>query len=428
MKQKSVFILILTNTTSFLFLIIPYASAQTQTGDPVQTAFPNLTFNQPTSIVNDGFTNRLFVTEQTGRIMVFNNSQNVSSSTVFLDLTDRVVSGGEQGLLGLTFHPNFEQNGYFYVNYVASNPLRTVIARFTQPEGSSVADKNSEQIILTVNQPFSNHNGGQLAFGPDGYLYIGLGDGGSPGDSMGNGQSLSTLLGKILRINVDSSTAGRNYAIPQDNPYVGNSLGYREEIYAYGFRNPWRFSFDSANGQLWVGDVGQNSIEEIDLVSIGKNYGWNIMEGTLCYNPASGCNQTGLELPIWNYTHDLGNAIVGGYVYHGFAIPSLTGSYVYGDFGSGRIWALTYNGDSVSNVLLADTDLNIASFGLDLQGELYFGAFDGKIYQLNPEVIPEMPVPSMLCILFVASTVALMVFRKSLKRESIKPLKTRFAE
>jgi glucose/arabinose dehydrogenase len=414
LKQKSIIILFLSLSTAFLVTIIPQTLAQT--GNPIQTVFPNLSFNQPTAIANDGFTNRLFVTEQTGRIQVFNNSQNVASSTVYLDLTDRVVSGGEQGLLGLAFHPNFEQNGYVYVNYVASNPLRTVISRYTQPAGSSVADKNSEQIVLTVNQPFSNHNGGQLAFGPDGYLYIGLGDGGSGGDPLGNAQNRSALLGKILRINVDLSTTGLNYAIPTDNPYVGNSLGYREEIYAYGFRNPWRFSFDSATGQLWVGDVGQDRIEEIDLVSVGKNYGWNIMEGTLCYDPASGCNQSGLELPVWNYTQDLGNAVIGGYVYRGSAIPSLVGSYVYGDYGSGRIWKLNYNGTSVENVLLADTGLNIASFGVDLQNELYFAAFDGKIYELNPEVIPELSLPLLTGALLAASIVAYVLIKKRFKQ------------
>jgi glucose/arabinose dehydrogenase len=414
LKQKSVIFLILSLSTAFIVTIVPQTLAQT--GNPIQTAFPNLTFNQPTTIANDGFTNRLFVTEQAGRIQVFNNSKNVAVSTVYLDLTDRVVSGGEQGLLGLTFHPNFEQNGYLYVNYVASNPLRTVIARFTQPAGSSVADKNSEQIVLTVNQPFSNHKGGQLAFGPDGYFYIGLGDGGSGGDPMGNGQNRSALLGKILRINVDSSTSGRNYAIPADNPYVGNILGYREEIYAYGFRNPWRFSFDSTTGQLWVGDVGQNRIEEIDLVGAGKNYGWNIMEGTLCYDTANGCNQSGLELPVWNYTQDLGNAVIGGHVYRGSAIPSLVGFYVYGDYGSGRIWKLNYNGTNVENVLLADTNLNIASFGLDVQNELYFASFDGKIYELNPEVIPELSLPMLTFVLLAASTVAYVLIKKRFKQ------------
>ena len=214
---------------------------------------------------------------------------------------------------------------------MADNPRRTVIARFSvTANDANVADSNSQQVILEINQPFSNHKGGQLAFGPDGYLYIGVGDGGSEGDPDSNGQNLSTLLGKILRIDVNTQSNGRNYGIPADNPFAGNTAGYREEIYAYGFRNPWRFSFDSATGALWVGDVGQDRVEEIDLVEKGKNYGWNTMEGTLCYNPPSGCNQTGLTLHIWNYTHDLGNAVIGGYVYPGKALPSLVGAYVYG--------------------------------------------------------------------------------------------------
>jgi glucose/arabinose dehydrogenase len=267
--------------------------------------------------------------EQAGVVKVFDNNRNVGNSTVFLDIRDRVLYGGEQGLLGLAFHPNYNSNGYFYIDYVADNPTRTVIARYSvSANNPNVADKNSEQVVLEISQPFSNHKGGQLAFGADGYLYIGVGDGGSEGDPSGNGQNISTLLGKILRINVDSSSAGRNYSIPSDNPFVGNSLGYREEIYAYGLRNPWRFSFDSATGLLWVGDVGQDRFEEIDIGAKGKNYGWNIMEGSLCYNPSTDCNETGLELPIWNYTHDVGNAIIGGYVYHGSALPSLIGDYV----------------------------------------------------------------------------------------------------
>ncbi len=291
-----------------LILATGNVSAQNSSAYSVTVAFPNLTFNQPDGIFPDPTnSNRLFVIEQAGVIKVFNNTQNASASSVFLDISSRVLYGGEQGLLGLAFHPNYSQNGYFYVDYVADNPRRTVIARFSvSTNDANVADSNSQQVILEISQPFSNHKGGQLAFGPDGYLYIGVGDGGSEGDPNGNGQNPSTLLGKILRIDVNTQSNGRNYSIPADNPFAGNTAGYREEIYAYGFRNPWRFSFDSATGALWVGDVGQDRVEEIDLVEKGKNYGWNTMEGTLCYNPPSGCNQTGLTLPIWNYTHDLG--------------------------------------------------------------------------------------------------------------------------
>ncbi len=383
-----------------LFVIstaVPYyqkAAGQTSAQYSAQNAFPNLVFNQPVGLFSDPTgANRLFVIEQPGVIKLFNNTQNVSATTVFLDITNRVLYGGEQGLLGLAFDPNYNQSHNFYVDYVADNPRRTVIARYTTDQNNpNHADPNSQQVILEISQPYSNHKGGQLAFGPDGYLYIGVGDGGSEGDPNGNGQNLQTLLGKILRVDVNSQSNGRNYSIPADNPFIGNTDGYLEEIYAYGLRNPWRFSFDSATGQLWVGDVGQNRIEEIDLVEKGKNYGWNIMEGTLCYNPESDCNQTGLILPIWNYTHDFGNAVIGGYIYHGSALPSLAGAYIYGDYGSGRIWALRYNGTAASNTLLVDSDQSISSFGVNQNQELYFAAADGKIYTLSALPIPEFPL------------------------------------
>jgi glucose/arabinose dehydrogenase len=321
-----------------------------------EVAFPNLTFNQPDGIIPDPTaSNRLFVLA--GVIKVFNNERHVNVSQVFLNISDRVLYGGEQGLLSLAFHPNFKQSPYFYVDYVADNPRRTLIARYSVTADPNIADKNSEQVILEISQPFSNHKGGQLAFRADGYLYIGVGDGGSEGDPLSNGQNCSTFLGKILRINVDSASSGKNYSIPSDNPFVGNTDGFRDEIYAYGFRNPWRFSFDSATGQLWVGDVGQDRIEEIDVVEKSKNYGWSLMEGTLPYNAAAGYDFSGLELPIWNYTHDVGYAIVGGYVYHGSALPGLAGMYVYGDYGSGRIWALKADGTTTVNTLLAETGL-----------------------------------------------------------------------
>jgi glucose/arabinose dehydrogenase len=361
-------------------------SGQTQKGYNIEVAFPDLTFNQPVGIYSAGDgTNRLFVVEQTGAIRVFENSGSTATSKVFLDISDRVLYDGEQGLLGLAFHPNYVENGYFYVNYVADNPRRTIIARYSVTANDpDQADQNSEIILLEVNQPFSNHNGGQLAFGGDGYLYMGLGDGGSEGDPFGNAQNRSSLLGKILRVDVDSSSAGRKYGIPADNPFVGGTLGYREEIYAYGLRNPWRFSFDSSTGKLWVADVGQNQREEIDLVENGKNYGWNIMEGTICYSPSTGCNQTGLELPVWDYGRDEGNCVIGGFVYRGSALMGLYGAYVYGDYGSGRVWALQYDGTSAPvNTLLVDTGLRITSFGLDENSELYFTAFDGKIHKLT---------------------------------------------
>ncbi len=357
-------------------------SGQTQSQYFVELSFPNLMFNQPVGIVSpSGGSNRLFVVEQTGVIRVFENSQTVSTSNVFVDISSKVLYGGEQGLLGLAFHPNYAENGYFYVNYVAANPTRTVIARYSVSSNPNQALENSELVLLEVNQPFSNHKGGQLAFGADGYLYIGLGDGGSAGDPFGNGQNRTTLLGKILRIDIDSTSTSRNYGIPPDNPYSGNTLGYSEEIYAYGFRNPWRFSFDGLNGRLWIGDVGQNQREEIDVVEKAKNYGWNIMEGNIAY---AGGDQTGLELPVWDYPRSEGICVIGGYTYYGSTLTELYSKYIYGDYGSGKIWALNYIGTGqATNTLLVDTDLSISSFGLDNQNQIYICALDGRIYTLK---------------------------------------------
>jgi glucose/arabinose dehydrogenase len=351
----------------------------------VTEAFPNLSFNRPVGIYHAGDgTNRLFVVSQQGQIRVFDNSESTTTSDVFLDISDMVLYGGEQGLLGLAFHPNFGSNGFFYVDYTADNPRRTVIARYTVSQGNpNQGDENSEQIILEVQQPYANHNGGQIAFGPDGYLYVALGDGGSGGDPSGNGQNRSTLLGSILRIDVDSPSNGKNYGIPADNPFVGNAQGYREEIWAYGLRNPWRFSFDPITDWLWAGDVGQSSREEIDIIENGGNYGWNIMEGNQCYSPSSGCDQTGLELPLLDYGRDIGYTATGGFVYRGSELLGLTGAYIYGDYGSGRIWALEYDGvGEAINTELLDTSLNISSFGVDEEDELYICDLNGKIYKL----------------------------------------------
>jgi glucose/arabinose dehydrogenase len=364
----------------------------------VEQAFPNISFSSPVDLqdARDG-TNRLFVVEQAGTIRVFENSSSTQLSTVFLDIRDRVVYGGEQGLLGLAFHPNFKANGYFYVNYTAPNPLRTVIARYSvNPSNPNQADKNSEVVLLQYNQPYTNHNGGQVSFGPDGDLYIAAGDGGSGGDPQNNAQNLGSLLGKILRIDVNNPSGGKNYGIPQDNPFVGNTTGYREEIYAYGLRNPWRFSFDPVTSRLWAGDVGQNRLEEIDIIEKGKNYGWRVMEGNLCYNPPTACNTAGLELPVLQYGRTEGISITGGFVYRGTRIPQLTGAYIYGDYGSGHIWALRYDGvNPVTNTEIAMIGSNIlTSFGVDKDNELYICAFDGKIYQLKSSTATAVPEES----------------------------------
>jgi hypothetical protein len=237
-----------------------------------------------------------------------------------------------------------------------------------------------------------------------------MGDGGSGGDPFGNAQNRSSLLGKILRIDVNSPSTGRNYGIPPDNPFAGNSLGYGEEIYAYGFRNPWRFSFDPPTGRFWVGDVGQNSREEIDIVENGKNYGWNIMEGTI---PYAGGSQVGLELPVWDYGRDQGIAVIGGYVYRGPTSTGLTGAYVYGDYGSGRIWALTLSGAGTpTNMILVNSNLTISSFGVDGNNELYVCAFDGRIYGLRETIIPEFSSLVAFAVLLVGMLFTTKAFKK----------------
>ncbi len=354
----------------------------------LKNAFSGLTFEQPVGLefAPDG-TGRLWVVEQKGTIRVFENSPKVQEAALFLNLRDRVFSGhSEEGLLGLAFHPRFKDNGFFYVNYTANNPRRTVIARFqTKDATRQEGDPHSEQILLEIPQPYGNHKGGKLAFGPDGYLYIAMGDGGSGGDPHGHGQNRSSLLGKILRIDVDHPASEKNYGIPKDNPFAGNTQGFKEEIFAYGLRNPWRFSFDTKTGWLWASDVGQDKpYEEVDIIEKGKNYGWNIMEGKHCYNPPKNCVRDGLTLPIWEYTADMGRSVTGGYVYRGQNLPGLQGSYIYGDFVSGRVWRLLYDGTNapINELIFHNSNLYPASFGVDAQGELYVCSFDGNIYQL----------------------------------------------
>jgi glucose/arabinose dehydrogenase len=355
-------------------------------GYQVENAFPNLSFKRPVDLQHSGDnTNRLFVVEQAGLIYFFSNSREVDSKNVFLDLKSKVKDrGNEEGLLGLAFHPNYKSNGYFYVNYTAANPNRTVISRFKVSDANkNEANPNSEQVILEIPQPYGNHNGGQLAFGSDGYLYIAVGDGGSGGDPLGHGQNLTTMLGSILRIDIDNKANGKEYAIPADNPFAKNTNDYREEIYAYGLRNPWRFSFDKETGSLWTGDVGQDLYEEINILVKGGNYGWNIMEGMHCFKPPAGCDTSGLILPVWEYGRKEGISVTGGFVYRGKTMAGLIGKYIYGDFGSGNIWALDVsNKNKPFSALLLKTKLNIASFGTDQNNELYICSFDGKIYRL----------------------------------------------
>ena len=283
---------------------------------------------------------RLFVTEQGGRILVFPNQHDVAQASLFLDLSPRVSeNSNEEGLLGLAFDPDFQNNGYFYVYYSASTPRRSVISRFSVSQNdANSADVGSELIILEIPQPAGNHNGGQLAFGPDGYLYVGLGDGGGSGDRFGNGQNPATLLGSILRINVATASEGERYRVPADNPLAGVADA-RPEIWAYGLRNPWRFSFDAQTGALWAADVGQNSWEEIDLIEKGLNYGWNVMEGAHCFSPRTGCDETGLQLPVAEYGRPEAARLLvvtctGEAACHLYLAPTYSATFARGIFGA----------------------------------------------------------------------------------------------
>ncbi|MFN4146225.1 MAG: PQQ-dependent sugar dehydrogenase [Runella sp.] len=348
--------------------------------------FQNLTFNAPVEMIHaaDG-SNRLFVLEQRGVVRVFRNEASIAQTEVFLDISSRVTSGGETGLLGMAFHPNFSTNGQIFVHYTRRNngQLQSVISRFST--NRTIADPNSEQVILAYNQPFANHNAGSILFGRDGFLYITTGDGGSGGDPQNNSQNLGNLLGKILRIDVNRTENGLPYSIPADNPFRNNSNA-RPEIFAYGLRNPWKMTADRANGRMWIADVGQNTREEIDILERGGNFGWRVVEGRECFNPANNCNRTGFVEPVLDYGTSEGRSITGGYVYRGKKLPNLVGRYVYGDYVSGNIWALDYNETSrqATNTYLARLIGALSSFGEDESGELYLLNYQsGKIHTLE---------------------------------------------
>jgi glucose/arabinose dehydrogenase len=370
------------------------ASAQGDSFDPDSFAISveevTSGFSYPVAIANAGDgTGRLFVVQQTGSILVVEDG--TITGTPFLDITDRVGSDGtEQGLLGLAFPPDFTESRLFYVYYTDLDG-NNVTSRFTASEDGTTGDPGSEEILISQEDYASNHNGGQLAFGPDGYLYIALGDGGGQGDPNENGQDLSILLGKILRIDVDPANTpeGEAYAIPADNPFVDDPDAL-PEIWAYGFRNPWRFSFDPETGDLFVGDVGQSSIEEIDLIPAGEgglNFGWSLMEGEACYavDPCDG-GEAELTLPILQYTHDEGGcSVTGGYVYRGGAIPALQGAYLYADYCSGLIWAGGENTDGTWTASVpVESGLQITSFGVDESGELYLADLtSGTLFRIT---------------------------------------------
>jgi glucose/arabinose dehydrogenase len=329
---------------------------------------------------------RLFVVEKTGGIRIVKNG--VLLPDPFLDLSAQVSSGSEQGLLGLAFDPEYATNGRFLVHYtdLAGN---TALSRFQVSADPDRADPASEQVILTAAQPAPNHNGGQVAFGPDGFLYLGLGDGGPGGDPEGRGQDLADLLGSILRIDV---RAGDPYTVPVDNPFVGNPNA-RPEVWSYGLRNPWRFSFDRANGDLYIGDVGETEVEEIDVSTAadgagrGVNYGWSILEGSQCFR-SPGCDRTGLTLPVLEYSHREGCSVAGGYVYRGTAIPAVQGHYFYSDLCQRWVRSFRYAGGVVTEETswpTLSTGGTIVSFGEDAAGELYILEAGGRVLRIVPE-------------------------------------------
>jgi glucose/arabinose dehydrogenase len=368
--------------------------------------FPRVAFTRPVLITHAGDgTNRLFVLEQAGRIRVLENRPGTDAAPVFLDIVSRVRDRhNEEGLLALAFHPGYRENGWFYVYYSASDPLRGVLSRFSvSTAGPDAADPSSEKVILEVAQPYGNHNGATVLFGPDGFLYLSLGDGGWANDPHNHGQDLSTLLGDILRIDVDREEGGRAYAIPKDNPFV-DVPGARPEIWAFGLRNVWRMSFDRATGELWAGDIGQNRWEEIDLIVKGGNYGWRIREGAHPFkgdqppslDPRTGQPMTLID-PVIEYGRDEGISVTGGHVYRGTQIPALAGAYVYADYVSGRIWGLRRSGGAGGRVtahrlIVSEPRPGIASFGEDAAGEIYLCVFDrvdapgspGRILKLAP--------------------------------------------
>ncbi len=341
-----------------------------------------------------GDATRLFVVEQTGLLRVVENGTLLP--TPALNLTTKIILGSERGFLGLAFDPMWPDSAYIYVNFTRAGDGANTVARYTRGTGAGVSfDLASERILMAIPDFASNHNAGALAFGDDGLLYITTGDGGSGGDPNNNGQTLTALLGKILRIDVRGSRATNectggtvNYRIPPDNPFVGSTAPACDEIYAYGFRNPWRMSFDRDTDDLWVGDVGQESWEEIDSVQAGGNYGWRRMEGTHCYNPSTNCQTGSLLLPVWEYSSGSGSgncSVTGGYVYRGDAVPALFGRYIFADYCSGRVWSLDISGVTPVNSQIG-TRSNPTTFGEDLAGEMYVAA-GSSVYRLDPSPV-----------------------------------------
>ena len=372
-------------------------AASSQAADPPQPmpdtplavkavrAFPELKFRRPVLLTNAGDgSNRIFVCSQPGKIFVFPNKPDVEEADLFLDWEKKTIYKDEEfeeGILGLAFHPKFKTNGEFFM-YYTEVPHISVISRFKVSKSDpNKADPASEEQILRIPQPFWNHNGGTICFGPDGYLYIGLGDGGNANDPFKNGQNPKTILGKILRIDVDHKDAGKNYAIPKDNPWVGQADA-APEAFAMGIRNTWRMSFDRKTGTLWQADVGQDLWEEINIITKGGNYGWNLREGLHKFKDGSDAKPELIE-PVWEYHHTIGKSITGGVVYRGKKVPELDGCYLYGDFVSGKLWGLKYDDKAkkvAANYLLQGDNLPVMTYGEDEAGEVYFTTPFGQIF------------------------------------------------
>ena len=367
----------------------PQPAPPAQATFELERAFPDLAFTRPLALLPaPAGAAGWYVVEQGGVIRRFDDDEQAAASEIFADLRQVVdASFGESGLFGMAFDPDFASNGFVYLSFtIAGSPLVSRVDRFTSPDGGRTLDPATRRAILSVPQPQTNHNGGQILFGRDGMLYVGFGDGGGSGDPGNNAQDTTNLLGTIVRIDV--STA-QPYAIPANNPFAsnppcvdGSGNAACPEIFAWGLRNPWRFTVDAQNGDIYAGDVGQGEYEEIDRIVNGGNFGWNIREAAHCYQ-ADSCTTAGLIDPIHEYAHDVGSSVTGGYVYRGQAIPELAGRYVFGDFISGRIWSMDAAAQSlVPAEELLDTDLNIASFAEGPDGELYVVALGGELYRL----------------------------------------------
>lgn len=358
----------------------------------LEQVLPELKFRRPLLLTHPGDgSDRLVIVEQYGVIHVLPKDLQAKTTKKFLDIESKVFyldAENEQGLLGVAFHPRYRSNGQFFVYYnPKGSPLTAVISRFrVSPDDPDRALPESEEEIFRVERPFWNHVGGTIVFGPDGYLYVALGDGGKGSDPFGNGQKLSTLLGKILRIDVDHRDGQRKYAIPKDNPFAGRE-GARGEIWAYGLRNCWRIAFDRATGVLWAGDVGQDLWEEIDIITRGGNYGWSVREGKHPFGSEGSDARPELIDPIWEYHHDVGKSITGGSVYRGQRVPALVGKYLYADYVSGKIWALDYDAQRKTvrgNHPLPGPGHPTMSFGEDRDGEVYFLTEFGRVYRYRP--------------------------------------------